>query len=79
MIYNKDTVKEGGNMKKTLVNETYYNNELVNFYADYDILEQAHSKYLDGSLEDDREYTSYIVNEMSNRYHDEFDIAKVNG
>ena len=24
-------------MKKTLVNETYYNNELVNFYADYDI------------------------------------------
>lgn len=65
-------------MKKTLVNETYYNNELVNFYADYDILEQAHSKYLDGSLEDDREYTSYIVNEMSNRYHDEFDIAKYN-
>lgn len=66
-------------MKKTLVNETYYNNELVNFYTDYDILEQAHSKYLDGSLEDDREYTSYIVNEMSNRYHNEFDIAKVNG
>ena len=66
-------------MKKTLVNETYYNNELVNFYADYDILEQAHSKYLDGSLEDDRETISYIVNEMSNRYHDEFDIAKVNG
>ena len=66
-------------MKKTLVNETYYNNELVNFYADYDILEQAHSKYLDGSLEDDRETTSYIVNEMSNRYRNEFDIAKVNG
>ena len=66
-------------MKNTLVNETYYNNEFVNFYADYDILEQAHSKYLDGSLEDDRETTSYIVNEMSNRYHDEFDIAKVNG
>ena len=66
-------------MKKTLVNETYYNNELVKFYADYDILEQAHSKYLDGSLEDDRETTSYIVNEMSNRYHDEFDIAKYNG
>ena len=66
-------------MKKTLVNETYYNNELVNFYSDYDILEQAHSKYLDGSLEDDRETTSYIVNEMSNRYHNEFDIAKVNG
>lgn len=66
-------------MKKTLVNETYYNNELVNFYSDYDILEQAHSKYLDGSLEDDREYTSYIVNEMSNRYYNEFDIAKVNG
>ena len=66
-------------MKKTLVNETYYNNELVNFYTDYDILEQAHSKYLDGSLEDDRETTSYIVNEMSNRYHNEFDIAKVNG
>ena len=66
-------------MKKTLVNETYYNNERVNFYADYDILEQAHSKYLDGSLEDDRETTSYIVNEMSNRYHNEFDIAKVNG
>ena len=65
-------------MKKTLVNETYYNNELVNFYSDYDILEQAHSKYLDGSLEDDREYTSYIVNEMSNRYHNEFDIAKYN-
>ena len=66
-------------MKKTLVNETYYNNELVNFYADYDILEKAHSKYLDGSLEDDRETTSYIVNEMSNRYHNEFDIAKTNG
>ena len=66
-------------MKKTLVNETYYNNELVNFYADYDILENAHSKYLDGSLEDDRETISYIVNEMSNRYYDEFDIAKVNG
>ena len=66
-------------MKKTLVNETYYNNELVNFYADYDILEQAHSKYLDGSLEDDRETTSHIVNEMSNRYHNEFDVAKVNG
>lgn len=66
-------------MKNTLVNETYYNNELVNFYADYDILEQANSKYLDGSLEDDRETTRYIVNEMSNRYHNEFDIAKVNG
>ena len=66
-------------MKKTLVNETYYNNELVNFYADYDILEKAHSKYLDGSLEDDRETTSYIVNEMSNGYHNEFDIAKTNG
>ena len=65
-------------MKKTLVNENYYNNELVNFYADYDIWEKAHSMYLDGSLVNDREYTSYIVNEMSNRYHDEFDIAKYN-
>ena len=42
-------------------------------------LERAHEKYLDGSLEDDRATTSYIVNEMSNRYRDELDIAKVNG
>ena len=66
-------------MKKELVNGIYYNVEAVNYYADYDITERAHEKYLDGSLEDDRATTSYIVKEMSNRYRDEFDIAKVNG